>query len=163
MKFPIILIKTLLIYFKPRSQTVRLQNPFKWDQIKSGTVPHMALALISKVFSLCLPMNPSTKNPKHVKWTYLFDIGMKKTYMMKQGIRTPCTSHDLKNHFNERISGLNLNKILQVSMDCPSVKIKFHRDVQSNFELELLKLIDIGSCFLHIIHSVFKMGVESTD
>ena len=87
---------------------------------------------------------------------------MKKRYM-KQGIRTPCTSHDLKNHLNERISGLNLNKILQVSMDCPSVKIKFHRDVRSNFELELLKLIDIGSCSLHIIHSEFKMGVESTD
>ena len=32
-----------------------------------------------------------------------------------------------------------------------------------NCELELLKLIDIGSCSLHIIHSVFKKRVESTD
>ena len=31
-----------------------------------------------------------------------------------------------------------------------------------NCELELLKLIDIGSCSLHIIHSVFKKRVEST-
>ena len=36
-----------------------------------------------------------------------------------------CTSHDLKNHFNERISDLNLNKILQVSMDDPSVNLNF--------------------------------------
>ena len=51
-----------------------------------------------------------------------------------------CTSHDLKNHFNERRSDLNPNKILQVSMDGPSVNLEFHRDVQSNREeLELPK------------------------
>ena len=36
-----------------------------------------------------------------------------------------CTSHDLKNHFHERISDLNLNKILQVSMDGPSINLNF--------------------------------------
>ena len=35
------------------------------------------------------------------------------------------TSYDLKNHFNERISDLNLNKILQVSTDVPSVNLNF--------------------------------------
>ena len=75
-----------------------------------------------------------------------------------------CVSHDLKNHFSGRISDVNLNKILQVSMDGPSVNLKFHRDVQSNREeFELPKLIDIGSCSLHIIHGAFKTGVESTD
>ena len=75
-----------------------------------------------------------------------------------------CTSHDLKNHFNERISDLNLSKILQVYIDGPSVNLKFHRDVQSSREeLQLPKLIDIGSCFLHTIHGAFKIGVESTD
>ena len=75
-----------------------------------------------------------------------------------------CTSHDLKNRFNKSISDLNLNKIIQVSMDGTSVNLKFHRDVQSNREeLELPKLIDIGSCSLRIIHGAFKTGVESTD
>ena len=75
-----------------------------------------------------------------------------------------CTNHDLKNHFNERISDLNLNKILQVSMNARSVNVKFHRDVESNREeLELPKFIDIGSCSLHTIHGAFKTGVESTD
>ena len=75
-----------------------------------------------------------------------------------------CTSHEMKNHFNERISDLNLKKILQVSIDGPSVNLKFHRDVQSNCEeLELCKLIDIDSCSLHTIHGAFKMGVESSE
>ena len=60
------------------------------------------------------------------------------------------TSHDLKNLFNERISDLSLEKILQVSIDCPSVNLKLHRDVLNNREeLELPKLIDIGSFPTH--------------
>ena len=57
-----------------------------------------------------------------------------------------CISHDLKNHFSERVSDFTFNKILQVSMDGPSVNLKFHIDVQSNHEeLELPKLIDIAA------------------
>ena len=42
-------------------------------------------------------------------------------------------------------------------MEGPSVNLKFHRDVQSNREeLELPKLIDIGSGSLHTIHGTFK-------
>ena len=49
-------------------------------------------------------------------------------------------------------------------MDGPSVNLKFHRDVQSNREEHgIPKLIDIGSCSLHIIHDAFKAGVKSTD
>ena len=123
MEFPIILIKTLLIYFKPCSLTVRLQKSFKWDQIKSGTVSRMALALISKVFLLCLSMNPSTKKTQ------------------------TCQMDLLIRYWNEEkihMSRLNFTEMF-------------------NCELELLKLIDIGSCSLHIIYSVFKKRVESTD
>ena len=75
-----------------------------------------------------------------------------------------CTSHDLKNHFKESVSDLNLNKVLQVSMDGLSVNLKFHGDIQSNCEeLGIPKLIEIGSCSLHIIHDAFKTGVNSTD
>ena len=69
------------------------------------------------------------------------------------------TSHDLKNLFNERISDLSLEKILQVSMDCPSVNLKFHRDVLNNREeLELPKLIDIGSFPTHNLWGI-KNGI----
>lgn len=47
-----------------------------------------------------------------------------------------CTSHDLKNHFNERTSDFNLNKILKilkilnkVFVDDPSVNLKFYQNV----------------------------------
>ncbi|XP_065641075.1 uncharacterized protein LOC124818972 [Hydra vulgaris] len=74
------------------------------------------------------------------------------------------TSLDLVNHFNEKISDINISKIVQVSMDGPSVNLKFHRDIQSKREEhKLSKLIDIGCCSLHIIHGAFKTGVESTD
>ena len=72
-----------------------------------------------------------------------------------------CTSHDLKNHFNERISDLNLNKILLIYIDGPSVNLKFHRDAQSSREeLELPKLIDIGSCFYtqFMVHSKWELN-----
>ena len=74
------------------------------------------------------------------------------------------TNHALKNHFNGRISDVNLNKILQVSVGGPSASLKFYRDVQGNREeLELTKLTNIDSCSLHTIHGAFKTGVESTD
>ena len=53
--------------------------------------------------------------------------------------------------------------MLQVSMDGPSVDIKFaealpkHRD-----ECELPQLIDIGSCQLHVIHGAFQTGSNAT-
>ena len=53
-----------------------------------------------------------------------------------------------------RLLDYEVNKILQVSKDGPSVNLKFHGDVQSNSEeLELLKLN----------HGALKTGVESTD
>ena len=110
-------------------------------------------------------MNGSTKKPKYVTWTYLFGEKMQvELRYWDSSFMGQCTSYNLKNHFNERISDLNLNKILQVSMNGPSVYLKFHRDVQSNCEeLKLPKLIDIRSCSLHTIHGAFKTGVESTD
>ena len=56
-----------------------------------------------------------------------------------------CTSHDLKNHFNERISDLNLNEILQVSMDGPSVNLKFQRDVQRLKSLNYPNLLTLAA------------------
>ena len=60
--------------------------------------------------------------------------------------------------------GIDLSKIIQVSMDGPSVNWKFYDElVKQRQEMELHQLINIGSCGLHIIHSAFKTGVEKTD
>ena len=64
----------------------------------------------------------------------------------------------------KRISDLGLNKILQVSMDGPSVNLKFDRYVRSNREeLKLPKLTDIGSFSLRTTRAAFKARIGSTD
>ena len=51
----------------------------------------------------------------------------------------------------------------QVSMDGPIINFKFLKKCQKDcLENEQHELINIGSCGLHKIHSVFKTGAEST-
>ena len=68
----------------------------------------------------------------------------------------------LKN-FIDGLEGFNFSKMIQVSMDSPSVKLKF-LEVPKKFkeESDLPKLIDIGSCNLHVVYGAFKTGAEST-
>ena len=54
-----------------------------------------------------------------------------------------CTSLDLKNHFNEMISDLNVNKILQVSLDSPIVNLNF---------TEMFKPIMKSSNYSNLLH-----------
>ena len=137
MEFLIIQIKTLLVYFKPCSPIVRSQNTFKWDQIKSGTEWQIALTFISKVY-----LSNSWINPLGLCQMDLLIRHWNKEKMQLE-VRLwdslfmgHCTSHDLKNHFNERTSDFNLNKILKilkilnkVFVDDPSVNLKFYQNV----------------------------------
>ena len=62
------------------------------------------------------------------------------------------------------MAGLDLKKLLQVSMDGPSVNFK----AISLLKKELVKdpddpqLIEIGSCGLHALHCAFKNGIKAT-
>ena len=179
MEFLIIRIKTILIYFKPCSLTVKLQNPFKWDQIKSGTVSSMALAFISEdcllkcwidsLGLLHLSTNPSTKNPNMANgFTYSIlewgkDASWRYWSSSLWGI-VPVMIWRILLMKGKRISDLGLNKILQVCMDGPSVNLKFDRYVRSNREeLKLPKLTDIGSFSLRTTRAAFKARIGSTD
>ena len=52
----------------------------------------------------------------------------------------------------------------QISVDGPSVHLKFLQRVQDHREVrEQPLLVDIGSCGLHTIHGAFKAGVQSTN
>ena len=71
---------------------------------------------------------------------------------------------DLLTHFNQCIENFDASKIIQVSMDCPSVNLKFYQElVKYREEIELQRMIDIGSCGLHIVHGAFQTGVKKTD
>ena len=66
-------------------------------------------------------------------------------------------------HFNDSIASINSAKILQVSMDGPTVNHKFYSKlVEQRKEISAPGMIDIGSCCLHIIYGAFKTGLEAT-
>ena len=74
------------------------------------------------------------------------------------------TNKDLLMEFNKSVDIINLSKIIQVSMDGPAVNLKFLQElVKHREELEIEeKMIDIGTCGLHVVHGAFKYGIEST-
>ena len=78
---------------------------------------------------------------------------------------THTTNKDLLMEFNNSVDIINLSKRIQVYMDGPSVNLKFLQElVKHRGELEIEeKIIDIGTCVLHIVHIAFKCGVQSTD
>ena len=67
--------------------------------------------------------------------------------------------------FNKSVDMINVSKIIQVSMDATSVNLKFlHELVKHQEELEIEeKVVDIGTCGLHVMHGAFKCSIESTD
>lgn len=64
-------------------------------------------------------------------------------------------------HFNSAVleSGLPIREIIQISTDGPNVNWKFYKLVKEKLseEFDDTKLINIGSCGLHIIHNSFKL------
>ena len=72
-------------------------------------------------------------------------------------------AQDIYEKFNECISELDENKLLQVSSDGPNVNLAFldllneHRS-----DNELSGLINIGTYSLHIIHNSIKHGENSS-
>lgn len=73
------------------------------------------------------------------------------------------TATDILKNFNESISGLDVSKQVQISMDGPSVNTKFLGEIKKERdESGISKLIDIGSCNLHIVHGALKTGTEKT-
>ena len=72
---------------------------------------------------------------------------------------------DLLEHFNKGMQDLQpvIRNMVQISMDGPSVNWKFFDIVKKQLADEHgVILINIGSCGLHIMHSAFKTGAQST-
>lgn len=64
--------------------------------------------------------------------------------------------------FKEGLGNIPLNKLLQVSMDGPNVNWALLRELKLDVQTGNTKLLDLGSCGLHILHGAFKDGVRST-
>ena len=74
------------------------------------------------------------------------------------------TAEDLKRTFEECTDKLDTKKLIQVSMDGPNVNWKMLdlmvEDRNSNETYP--KLLDVGSCGLHVVHGAFRTGMKQT-
>lgn len=75
------------------------------------------------------------------------------------------TSGDLLNGLKIATKGLDLKKLLQISMDGPNVNFKMltmlKKDLASK-DPDGPQLVELGSCGLHTVHCAFKNAVHST-
>ncbi|GBM14382.1 hypothetical protein AVEN_246554-1 [Araneus ventricosus] len=68
-------------------------------------------------------------------------------------------SSDIFEEFISAIAKLKFSKTIQISMDGPNVNWKFYSMLQDYYFKEFgKKLLNIGSCGLHIMHNAFKAG-----
>ena len=74
------------------------------------------------------------------------------------------TYQDLLTHFEADLEVIDVTKLVQVSMDGPSVNWCSLDLLQKRCtERELPALADIVSCNLHVVNGAFKTGAEATD
>ena len=94
---------------------------------------------------------------------YFSGDSIKTRYLTSQFIGHT-TAKDLLKAFKVSISSLNAAKMLQVSMNGPKTNRKFLDLSQdrNNFDADIPKLLNIGSCGLHVIHGAFTYGVNKT-
>lgn len=63
--------------------------------------------------------------------------------------------------------GLNLKKIIQVSMDGPNVNLKFLQDLKTYLKDEgtnsnSLKIVEFGTCGLHVVNGSYRTGHQNS-
>ena len=74
------------------------------------------------------------------------------------------TAAHIFENFTSSLDSLKKSSTIQVLMDGPSTNWAFLDLLTSDREAEELpKLVNIGSCGLHIVHGTFKTGFESVD
>ena len=74
------------------------------------------------------------------------------------------THQDLLRGFEEGLSGVDMSKVIQISMDGPHTKHKFLTELRKKrSEEELNDLIDIGTCNLHTVHGSFEKGATESN
>ncbi|XP_043468991.1 uncharacterized protein LOC122503272 [Leptopilina heterotoma] len=75
------------------------------------------------------------------------------------------TAEDLLDGLKFGLSEIDLQKILQISMDGPHVNWKLIRLFNSELRLppDSPKLLELGSCGLHGVNGAFKTGIKKTE
>ena len=61
---------------------------------------------------------------------------------------------------------IDVTKVVQMSMDVPNVNWKLHRLLMEHVaaaDVHAPKLLDVGSCSLHVLHNAFKAGAKALE
>ena len=65
--------------------------------------------------------------------------------------------------FMDKCHSLNMTRMIQLSMDGPNVNWSFYKKLMAEVhETDGKRLVDLGSCGLHVVHNAFKAGFEAT-
>jgi hypothetical protein len=74
------------------------------------------------------------------------------------------TANDLVDKFVAAMKDLNCRKLIQISMDGPSVNWSFIEKLKKNLERDPGDpfLLELGSCSLHIVHGAFQTGGKAS-
>ena len=76
---------------------------------------------------------------------------------------THCLSKDLLYHLKNATKSFYQNKLIQLSMDAPAVNLAlFKTSSKERDNQHLPKLVNVGSCNLHVLHGAFQKGDEIT-
>ena len=109
--------------------------------------------------------NLQTAKFRKVKWISSFDFRIRRqtvtTRYLESEFMGRSTAEDVLQTFLAGNSDLDQSKILQVASDGPNVNLLFLKNLaESRKEKELLPLLDIGRCELHVIHNSIKTGAK---
>lgn len=84
------------------------------------------------------------------------------TRYFNSGFLGHATANLMVAEFTDKCSTLNLMNMIQLSMDGPNVNWSFYEKLMGElYDDQSRKLVDIGSCGLHIIHNAFRAGFDS--
>src|SRR5258706_98186 len=74
------------------------------------------------------------------------------------------TANDLVDKFVDAMKDLNCRKLIQISMNGPSVNWSFIEKLKNKFERDPGDplLLELGSCSLHIVHGAFQTGGKAS-
>jgi hypothetical protein len=73
------------------------------------------------------------------------------------------TAADLKNHFTQGVTKLQMKNCQQIGMDSPNVNWSFYNSISLDYHNDFGKhMIEIGACGLHGANCAFKNGMKST-
>lgn len=136
-----------------------------------GLGPYFYQSMLKKVqergpFTLLFDesLNHKTQTKQMDVLVRFWEAGQVKSRYLTSTFMGHGTAVDMEKHFYSASKGLDLNKLIQLSMDGPSVNWKFFDSLQQQLDRDLgVQLLNVGSCGLHVLHGAFRTGADASE